>query len=290
MRREFRHRISWGGASKALGAFGISACCGLLAGCGASTATLTAGCTNRAVTMSSTGVVEAGKCPTDTAIAVDRTAFGKGQQAGGQVAGEVISAAGATLTNGGLLSVVLYGRDADRDVTIYENSLPNAAQEDQFTRSEQAQQVEAAIRSAIANAFAEPSRQTPSMREATALLQGEGSDIARSLSQAIHTVSKSDGNATAVVDLTDGLNSTAEIPLPELIGQESPAELGRKLARVAGRGQDAKVGLIAIPTIGQVPPQYQRQQSPEMTERLLGAWEKACGLLAPGTCAISTST
>lgn len=274
-------------------AIGVAAAlsCVALSGCGlsSSTAGSTTGCKERPVSLSSTGVVEAGKCPTDTAISIDRTAFGEGPQVGAQVASEVIAAGRATLANGGLMSVVLYGRDADREVTIYQGSLATAAQEDQFSRSEQDQQVEAAIHSAAANAFAQPSQQTPEMRRATALLQGEGSDIARSLREAIRSVSRDDGNATAVINLTDGLNATPELPLPKLIGQESASEIAHRLAIVAGMGHGAKVGLIAIPTVGQVPPQYQRQQLPELTDRLVSAWQKACGLLHPGKCVISTS-
>jgi hypothetical protein len=266
----------------------VLACCAFVAACGSSS-TLTAGCASRVVTLNAAGTAEAGKCPTDTAITIDRTAFGQGPQVGTQVASEVVGAAGATLANGGLLSVVLYGRDADRAVTVYQGSLPTAAQEDQFGRSEQTEQVETAIRAAVANAFAEPARQTPEMRQATALLEGEGSDIARSLREAVHAVSRGDGNATAVVDLTDGLNATAQLPLLKLIERGQTGELGRRLAVVAGMGDDAKVGLIAIPTVGQVPQQYQSRQSPELTDRLVSVWEEACRLLHPGRCAISTT-
>jgi hypothetical protein len=184
---------------------------------------------------------------------------------------------------------VLYGRDADRTVTIYKGTLPTAAQEDQFKRAEQMQQVEAAISGAVAEAFEEPAHQPAEMRESISLLSGAGSDIARSLRGAIEAVSGDDGDATAVVDLTDGLNDTAELPLAKLLAREAPDQIARRLARVAGMGSDTKVGLIAIPTVGQVPAQYQADQSPELTDRLVEAWHKTCQLLQAAKCEVTTS-
>jgi hypothetical protein len=277
--------------ARVVGILALAVSCVSLAGCGTSSsnAASNADCTTRSVEFGSTGKVEAGKCPTDTAIAIDRTAFGQGTEVGSQVAAAVIGAASATLTNGGQLSIVMYGRDADREATIYKGSLATASQENQFSRSEQSQQIEAAIRATVAAMFAAPSQQPSQLRRALAVLEGEGSDIARSLREAIGAASKDDGNASAVVDLTDGWNSTADFPLPKLIGHESTDELAQHLVALAGTGNNAKVGLIALPTIGQVPPQYQLQQSPELTDRLVKAWKLACKLLHPGKCEVSTS-
>lgn len=265
--------------------------CAALAACGGSspTAGATSHCAERQLTMSSTGAVQAGSCPTDTAIAVDRTAFGQGPEVGAQVASEVLAAASATLTNGGLVSVVLYGRDADRAVTVYQGELTTAAQGNSFDRGEQDQQVESAIHATVSAAFAEPSRQAPRLRASLALLDGSGSDIGRSLRNAIHSVARGDGNASAVVDLTDGYNNTAEFSLTQVIDRESVGTLAHRLAALAGAGEDPQIGLIAIPTLGQVPLQYQEHQQPGQTDRLVKAWSEACHQLRPRHCEISTT-
>jgi hypothetical protein len=292
MRRQFRHIASWRRLTKILAALVLTTCCASLTACGSSKTTLTADCAGKTPTLSATGTVDAGKCPTDTAITIDRTSFGEGGKIAEQIAAQAVAAGSATFTNGGLMSVVLYGRDADRAVTIFRGSLPTATQEsDQLGRSEQAQQVASAIRSALVMAFSAPSHQTTKMKQATALLAGEGSDVARSLREAIRAAaSGGGGNATAVVDLTDGLNATADFPLPQLIMRKSTDEIAQHLAKVAGMGSNPAVGLIAIPTIGEVPPQYQSSQNPELTDRLVSAWQKACELLQRNRCAISTST
>jgi len=283
MTRQIRHIAPW--------SVGLAICCASLAACGSNGPVGTADCAGEAVKLSDSGVIDAGPCPTDTAIAIDRTSFGEGGGVAEQIAAKAVAAGSATFTNGGLMSVVLYGRDADRAVTIFRGAVPTAAQEtDQIGRSEQTEQIANSIRSAVEMAFSTPSHQTNKMRQAMALLTGKGSDVARSLREAIRTASSGDGNASAVVDLTDGLNATLDYPLPEVLGRESTDAIAKHLASLAGMGSDPKVGLVAIPTIGDVPPQYQSHQNPEQTDRLVKAWRRACELLQNSRCHISTAT
>lgn len=276
-------RVGVAGLAALIGCTALTACAG-----SSSSTSATAGCVKQQVTMNTAGAVQAGTCPTNTVIAIDRTAFGQGGQVGTEVASRVLAAGSATLTNGGLLSVVLYGRDADRSVTVYQNTLPTGSQENQFSRGEQEQQIEAAIRSAVIDAFANPQQLTPQLRASLALLDGRGSDVGRSLRNAIHLAARG-GNASAVVDLTDGYNNTAEFSLANAIGHESVGAIAKRLATLAGLGSDPHIDLIAIPTLGQVPAQYQRNQQPWETDRLVEAWQTACGLLNPGNCAIPSA-
>lgn len=261
--------------------------CIALAACGSTSNT--SACVGRAPTMDSTGRVSAGDCPVNLEVAIDRTAFGTGGQVGEAVAERTLAAASGTLANGGLLSVTMYSRDADTPVVLYRGRAPQSEEESQAETTQATNEIESALRVAITSAFEPASQQPSNMRQAMAVLAGSGSDVATSVGRGIERVTAAGGAATAVVDLTDGWESVPGLSLPGLIDRVPAHQLSRMLVRAANVRSHTSVGLLAMPTLGSVPVQYQIKQGSGNTERLRQAWLGACHLLQAVSCDVETA-
>lgn len=281
-------RITWSGSWAPAGLVAVLTSCVALTACGS--ASNGSACVGRAPTVDAAGQVSAGNCPVDLEVAIDRTAFGEGAQVGAEVAQRALAAATGTLANGGLLSVTMYSRDADRPVVLYRGEAPQSEEGNQPDITRATNEIETALRTAIVSAFEPAAQQPPSVRQAMTVLEGSGSDVATSIGRGIERVAAAGGGAaTAVVDLTDGWEAVPGLSLPELINRRSPHELSRMLVRAAGVRRDTAVGLLAMPTLGSVPVEYQVKQGSENTERLRQAWLGACHLLRAANCDIETA-
>jgi hypothetical protein len=257
--------------------------CVALAACGSTTQD--SACAGHAPMMDTAGRVTAGDCPVNVEVAIDRTAYGEGDEAGEEVAQLALAAANGTLTNGGLLSVTLYTRDADRPVVLYRGEVPLAEEGNQVEVTRTSSQISTALKAAIVAAFEPASQQPPKMRRALAILTGEGSDIATSVGRGIERVTTNDGGrATAVVELTDGWENTPELSLSAAISTSPANAVGRTLARQANVRNHVGIGLLAMPSLGHVPLAYQGSQGSQSTERLRQVWLHACRLLRSVNC------
>jgi hypothetical protein len=281
-------RITWSGSRAPAALLAVLMSCVALTACGS--ASNGSACAGRAPMVDAAGQVSAGNCPVDLEVAIDRTAFGKGAQVGAELAQRALAAATGTLANGGLLSVTMYSRDADRPVVLYRGEAPQSEEGNQPDITDATNEIETALRTAIVSAFEPAAQQPPSVRQAMTVLEGSGSDVATSIGRGIERVAAAGGGAaTAVVDLTDGWEAVPGLSLPQLIDRRSPHELSRMLVRAAGVQRHTAVGLLAMPTLGSVPVEYQIKQGSENTERLRQAWLGACHLLRAANCDIETA-
>jgi type 1 fimbria pilin len=265
-----------------LGAGGLGACGE------ASSTPVSRACSTERVTLSQSGTVQAGSCSLDTNEAIDETAFGRGATVGGEVAARAIAAAAGTLSDGGHLRIELFGRDADREVVVYNGEIPPLGATDQFAREEQVEQARAAIQEVLVSTF-DPAKQATNVHQQLAILNGNGSDIARGMGNAIRDVDSNDGLPSAAILITDGWENMPELNLQQLIVKQSVGSLAHRIAAIASFGGMPRVSLLAVEGLGHVPEQYQAQQGSDATDKLIAVYRKTCTLLHPSNCAITTN-
>lgn len=264
----------------------VAAASSTAAGCGSgdpATASET-----RTPASSGSGVLDVpGTLPVDSQIWIDATTtiVSDSDLAAGQLQ-QALAAAEPTITRGGQLTIMMFGRVGKQRHVIYEEAVPTRRDQGINYRgpADDARRdaVGASLRVALRLDAASPETRG-ALRQLT---DGRGSDIGRAVSQAVQAAAAGSSPTKIATVITDGWHDQPELVLRSELGDSTATStVARRLVSSSANG--GKVDLLRI--VGLAHTAGIPAPDAAVIDRLEAVWQQACHTLAVRRCETSAA-
>jgi hypothetical protein len=267
----------------------LAACAALMGATGCGSADGGPGTDSAAVTQSSGGAIAVpGDAPVDTSITIDGTAVLHGDRSLAQAyRAAALAASETTITRGGTLSITMFGQVGARSLVIHQENVPPLSQEGQAVRGPGEANRRAQIAAGLDIALGLAPASGDIQAQIDALTKQPGSDIARSIGDAMGVAESGQSSTKVVLALTDGkINHDGKV---DRALEHMPVDrAGRRIASEVGLAPDAaRVDLLRIAGIGQT--SGRPDPNAEETALQVAMWRSACAALPVEICEVAAT-